>query len=64
MKKFFRFIQIITGIHYIRKLKYEAKYYLKKYNDLVNETWTWIEKNCNEKQIESYLLRRHLANGE
>jgi hypothetical protein len=47
MKKFFRFIQIITGIHYIRKLKYEAKYYLKKYNDLVNETWTCIEKNCN-----------------
>ena len=45
-----------------KELKYERNFYKDKLYRFSIDTWEWVENNCSDIQIESYLLRRHLKN--
>lgn len=64
MKKISRYFLLITGIYFFRKLLYERNFYKDELYRFSMDTWEWVENNCSDIQIESYLLRKHLKNKE
>lgn len=60
MKTILRFFMSITGIYSIKKLIHERNYYRDKLHRFSSETFEWVEQNCSDVQIQSYLLRKHM----